>query len=132
MLSAYQTTNYRVEHPQGHFFLRVGCRSRRLDALLDEFGQKTWAYLTAWNPYSRWVPLEQNIARQRALEAEVVRRGHPHFVGQGQGAGDWAPEASVLVLGITPEAALDLARTFRQAAILVGERGAAGRLLAAD
>jgi hypothetical protein len=126
--AAYLATEYHVEHPEGGFVLRIGARSRTLDRLLDQHGQRTWAFLTAWNPLSVIVPMEQNVARQAQLEAEVQQRGWVMLAGRGQGAG-WAAEASVLVLGITEPEAIALGQMFRQAAIVVGTHGESARLV---
>jgi len=129
--AAYLATDYHVEHPDGAFVLRVGARSRHLDCLLTRHGHRTWAFTTAWNPASAIVPPEQNRARQADLEAEVARRGWVAFNGRGHGVG-WAAEASLLLLGVAEAEAVELARTFRQAAIVVGERGEPARLVLID
>ncbi|MHA4899884.1 DUF3293 domain-containing protein [Enterococcus faecium] len=41
----------------------------------------------------------------------------------------WPPEASLLVLGVPAAEAEELGRRFGQVAVVVGERGGAGRLL---
>lgn len=49
---SYRATDYRVnEFPDES--IRIGNRHGFLDRLLVEKGLKTWAYITAWNPYSR-------------------------------------------------------------------------------
>lgn len=126
--AAYRATSYRVEHPDGAFTLRVGVRSRTLDRLLSKHGLRTWAYVTAWNPFSTIVPTEENLARQRWLEDEAARRWWPSFAGRGVGPG-WAVEPSLLILGIVKSDAVLLGREQRQAAIVVGELQQPARLV---
>lgn len=73
---------------------------------------------------------EENARRQSALADAVSRLALPAF--EGEGVGDdrrWPSEPSLLVVGITKEAALDLGRRFGQAAIVFGERGGTAELL---
>jgi hypothetical protein len=106
--------------------LRVGQRSSILDRLLHRRHTRFWAFLTAWNPRSNWLPLWRNAARQRRLErlcSDVVS-------GAGVAADlAWLPEPSLLVLGMAPGRAVRLARLFGQNAILAGARGRPARLL---
>ncbi len=138
--AAYRATDYHVSELRsltlpdrrrqfdGGIVLRIGVRSRSLDRLLTWHGQRTWAFVTAWNPFSQITPAEQNAFWQRDLESEILRRGWLAFAGQGQGEG-WAAEASVLILGITESEAVDLGRTYRQAAVVVGSLGEPARLM---
>lgn len=73
------------------------------------------AFVTASNPGSVPLPDDENARRYAALLSAVA--GRPHFTGEGVGdAGDWPPEASVLVLGVTEAEAAALSRRFGQAA----------------
>jgi hypothetical protein len=54
---------------------------------------------------------------------------------RGAGAGDdgrWAPEPSLLVLGLPRAEAVELARRFGQEAIVAGRRGAPAELVYCD
>ncbi len=125
--TAYATTAYWVED---RFPIRCGERSPPLDALLAVSGHDTWAYVTACNPLSIALPDAANAERMTRLEARVVASGLPYLHGQGRGAdGTWPPEPSLLVIGISQQDAVALAGAFRQAAILVGSRGGAARLV---
>ena len=126
---AYRNTTYVVDHPDGAFGIRLGDPCPRLDALLAAHGVKGWAYVTAWNPRSEPVPAAVNTARQAELLARVTRAGYPVFSGRGQPvSGDWAPEESLLIIGIDEAAALALGVQFGQHAIVVGEAGGCAAL----
>ena len=52
------------------------------------------------------------------------------FPGAGEAdVGDWPPEPSFLVLGISEQRAVALAERYEQAAIVVGRRNGSARLL---
>ncbi len=117
-----------MDGPGGRFALHVGQRSADIDALTDAHQAKTFTYITAYNPRSIVASAERNEKQQQELERAVAESGRPYFRGEGQGAGDWPPEPSLLVLGVSEAEAAGLARRFGQAAVLFGERGKAVRL----
>lgn len=122
--AAYRATSYRVG---SDLVLRVGETSPALDELLARRDLGEWAYLTAHNPGSVALSDEENRARQSELLRRVA--GYPVLLGEAVGDdGTWR-EASVLVLGIRPENALELAREFGQNAIICGTRGGVAELV---
>jgi hypothetical protein len=72
--------------------------------------------ITAWNPFSRVVPLAENRARQRELLARLRGRARCVFAASGIGV-DWR-EPGFAVFGMETEALDALAREFRQNAIV--------------
>ena len=129
--SAFRATTYRVYVPNAAAIdLRVGERSERLDAMLDERGCDEWAFITAWNPGARPSSRSENDARQAALRRALRERGFDWLEGSGIPAdGSWQAEASVLVLGMRRREAVELGRRFDQLAVLAGRRGGAAELL---
>jgi len=128
--SAYEATDYAVDDgPQGRFLIRCGSRSADVDALLDAAGTDAWVYVTACNPGSVPLSTTENAERMAHLAAVVRDRGLVHFAGTGTGTGgDWPPEPSLLVLGLTEPDAVALGRGFGQLAVVVGRRGEPARL----
>lgn len=123
---AYRRTAYRVEAGQESFEFRIGVRPPKLDALLDRQKARSWAFMTAYNPYSQPIADRANRRRQAAFERSLPL---PYLHGMGRGLiGNWKPEASVLLLGITPQRARRLASRWEQAAVVVGVRGGRPRL----
>lgn len=121
---AYRNTTYRVDHPEGAIGLRIGEPSARLDALLAAHRATRWAFITAWNPFSEKISNENNQLRNKALLDAVTVAGHVVFAGSGvPDHGDWPPEDSLLVLGISLDTALALGRRHGQHAIVAGEAG---------
>ena len=128
---AYRATTYRVfvagEEP---IDLRIGERCAALDRLLETCRCDRWAFITAWNPHSQQLPAEENAARQAELVNVLRVRGWVFYEGTGiPGDPTWQPEESVLVLGMSREDAVEIAKRFRQNAIVVGERGGTAELV---
>lgn len=107
--------------------IRVGVVSESADAFLGKNGHVSWAYITSDNPLS--VPLsESENARRRGH----LRQDLDKFVlltGEGRDLlGEWPPEQSVFVSGISAEEAFNIGRKFGQRAILFGTYGEPAQL----
>jgi hypothetical protein len=127
---AYLSTTYRVDAPAGLIELRIGRASGALDRFLRQRGVRTWAFVTACNPYSLRLPDWRNLARQRRLRALCRRLGFSALPGAGIGdSPGWPAEPSLLVLGITRARARRLGRLFGQNAIVAGRCGRAPELV---
>jgi hypothetical protein len=130
LLAAYRKTTFYADTPRARLALRVGERCVDLDALLNDHGVSSWAYVTASNPGSRRLSDEDNAARQRELEGHVARLGVRAYPGEGVGDdGRWPPEPSLLVLGIARDDAIRLGGRYGQVAIVCGEMGRAAELV---
>lgn len=130
IMKAYRATTFLIEAHSGRIALRDGKRSPALDDLLARHGVEWWAFITAWNPRSRPLARGVNARRQRHLERYVIRLGHAILPGLGvPDDGDWTPEESCLVLGVTRAAALRLGAAAGQYAIVAGRKGKAARIL---
>jgi hypothetical protein len=128
--SAYVATAYEVHLPAGRVVIRVGQVCAELDSLLGSLGERHWAFVSAFNPRSRVLCEQENLARHENLARTVATSGLAAFEGEGRGDNrDWPAERSLLILGMPPDAALRLAVQFDQHAVVVGERGGAARLL---
>ena len=121
-LKAYRRTTFTADTPKGRLRLRVSQHCPELDALLAGHEVATWAYVTAFNPGSEPLTVEENTARQRRLERSVAKLGLVSYPGEGIGDDRrWPPEPSLLILGIGREKAKRLGRELGQIAILYGE-----------
>lgn len=119
---AYLKTAFVVEAPDNDITLWVGKTSRAMDHLLKSSGVGQCAFITAWNPGSIRLSLEENERRQRGLIQLVRSLGYSFLQGQGIGRDpQWQPESSVLVLGVSRQAAVELGRTHGQLAIVFKE-----------
>ncbi len=134
LIDAYLRTTYLAHLPSGDEAIYVGePPPAGLVSLLDEHGAQEWAFITAANPGSELLCVEDNLAQNSALRAEFMRRGVPWFPGEGIGDDpSWPPEPSFLVIGLSPVEAGLLAREFGQLAIVTGTATTPAELLLCD
>ena len=71
LLRSYRNTTYRVIGVTPEIDIRIDAPCPMLDALLLRRAVSCWAFITAWNPMSRPLPLSEN--RERA-----ARLAHVH------------------------------------------------------
>jgi hypothetical protein len=114
---AYEGTKYRVfDFP---VVIEIGKKSTELDALLRQHHASEWAFITAWNPYSKELPDAENSERHLQL-AEMVK-SYPSWEGEGVGTdASWKPEKSLLILGIPKNEAIATGTYLEQNAIVYG------------
>ncbi len=130
LFEAFRNTLFHAATPRGDICIRVGARCVELDALLEGSGHKGWAYVTAFNPNGEAASEAENQRAQARLEHELGTRGFQCYPGVGKAdVGDWPPEVSVLILGISEAQALELGRRYGQAAIVLGAFEQPARLL---
>jgi hypothetical protein len=128
LIAAYENADY-VVFAEPEFVLKIGEPSRRLDALLDEEGAETAAFVTAANPGSEPRVAAQNAEALATLDKLVAAAGYPWRAGEGREPdGTWV-EPSRLVIGIWRDNAEALGRAFGQNAIVFVEKGAAPELV---
>jgi glycine/D-amino acid oxidase-like deaminating enzyme len=128
LVSAYQSADY-VVFADPELVLKIGEPSRRLDALLEEEGANTAAFITAANPRSERRSPAENAAALAKLDQVVAASGYPWRAGEGrEPGGDWV-EPSRLVIGIYRDNAQKLGRIFGQNAIVFVEKGRAPELV---
>jgi hypothetical protein len=90
---------------------------------------KEWAFNTAYNPASEVLP-EENQRRHTQLESDVRTRGLVCLQGEGIAADSgWLPETSLLILGLTRDAAIELGAKYGQNAVVHGRMGQAAELV---
>lgn len=127
--SAYHRTTFQAETPGGTVAIRCGREHAELDKLLSHHRTRIWAYITACNPRSETLPDAVNAERQSAL-IRLLEPRFPLYHGHGvSDDGGWAPEPSVLVIGISRDEAATVGRNFRQYAVVAGERGKPAELI---
>jgi len=120
---AFEETHYIVLH-QPPLTLRIGRHSPELDALLQAVQRDCAAFMTAWNPMSRSLSLEENRQRQQSLLDEIDARELPTLPGIAKHPSNgWPGEESVLVQGLQLEASRAMARRFEQLAFVWVEKG---------
>ena len=126
LIAAYKNTRYHVFNTG--ITICIDENNILLDALLSKQDAKSWAYITAYNPFSQTLTDEANDARHRLLLQSVA--AFSSFEGEGKGADEsWPPEKSLLILGISKEQAIAIGNEYEQNAIVYGEAGQTAQLL---
>lgn len=94
-------------------------------------GHSSYAFLTAYNPYSDVsTPLHINLARAQVLRSVVKKRGYPTLPAAGiDPSGEWPEEVGLMLFDVSLQEALELGAGFGQHAILYGEVGAEPAIL---
>ncbi len=114
----YRRTRYVVDDGDVQFTILIDSDNPGLSPLLADRGIATWAFLTAYNPYSSPLSAVENVARQAALAGLLDREKYLYYYGLGVGD-DWE-EPSFFILDITRIAAINIGKQFEQNAILWG------------
>jgi hypothetical protein len=118
LINAYNTTEYKVYSPP--IVLKIGTASQELKDLLISYNATTWAYITAFNPFSKILTKSENLKRHEELKVKISN--YKFFEGEGVGEDKtWEPETSLLVVGISLNEAIEIGKFYEQNAIVVGE-----------
>lgn len=118
LILAFTNTKFHVFIPS--IVIEIGKRNEDLDALIKKEGQTEWAYLTAYNPFSKELTDKENLERQSQLLSKIS--DYKFYEGEGVGEDPtWKPERSILIVGITKNKAISLGREFEQNAIVYGK-----------
>ena len=122
---AYESAVYVAELPAGNVEFRVGAVPH------GPAPDTSLAIITAWNPGIERPAEAANQAANRQLEAALREAGWRYFPACGRSEDGSHAEPSFAVTGIDPDTAVDLACSFRQAAVFYWD-GSASRLLWCD
>lgn len=126
LIEAYKNTKYKIFEPA--LTIEIGKLNQEIDNLLNEHKSHEWAFITAYNPFSKVVSEEENIMRHNELKE--LTRSYKTFEGHGVGEDpSWEPELSLFVIGITEDDASKIGIKFEQNAIVYGQINNAPRLL---
>ena len=130
VLASYRKALY-VVFGAPELVIRIGEPDAMLDALMDEEGADTAAYLTAANPRGELQEKRANELSCMALHQMLADAGYACYLGEGRDPeGDWPAEPSVLAVGISRHEAEVIGRSYEQLAIVFIERGKAPELVA--
>ncbi len=120
LLRAYRQTCYQVSG----IGIRIGRRCPAMDRLLLSVAAREAAFITAYNPFSRLMPLGWNLRMQTRLTAAMQRQQVLPAIGY------WRRWSEVHVLAfVDARQARQIARRFRQNGIVIVRRGQPVRLL---
>ena len=117
LLEAYKNTKYIVLKPT--LTIEIGKLNQDLDKLLLKHNSNEWAFITAYNPYSRVLTEEEN----KVLHNKLKELTEKYVTFEGHGVGQdptWEPELSLFIIGISKDDASEIGKKFEQNAIVYG------------
>jgi hypothetical protein len=126
LIDAYKKTKFQVKELS--LTIEIGKLNDKLDYLLQKHNTKEWAFITAFNPFSKVLNKQDNIFRHEELKELTLK----YITFEGYGVGEdpkWEPELSLLIIGISKNDAITLGNKFEQNAIVNGELNQAPELL---
>jgi hypothetical protein len=109
-----------AETPDGPLQLRAGRPCPDLDRILGETGVESWACVSALSTLSRRITKDAGRARQQLIEQYVRGIGYTCYASEAAGEG---ADPTLLILGISEDAAVRLGAVLDQAEVLVGRKG---------
>ncbi len=117
LLEKYQQTDYIIDDDPP-LLVHIGEQNDGLRILFASFNVESAAFITAWNPGSKKLTLDENYDRQIDLLEDISSQRLNYFVGRGESqSGDWS-EDNYLILGVTRDDAIELAQRYEQNAIV--------------
>lgn len=118
LLQGYQATCYSILNPNIDIYLDK--ENEALQSFLKEQSFDSWCFITAWNPFSKALSLEENTALNSKLEADLIN--YTVFPAAGKDTLDeWPLEISFFVGNISKEQAIFLGKKYEQNAIVFGD-----------
>ena len=119
LISAYQNTDYIVQCRSETFLLKINLVSKELNSLYQKHNEKPAAFITAFNPRSQIVSSESNTQAHAILCDISTFNNYTNYDGFGTDpTGEWEPEQSLLLIGVSFSDACQLGVDFQQNAIL--------------
>ncbi|ASG65472.1 hypothetical protein CEW91_04690 [Idiomarina piscisalsi] len=120
LLEHYKNTDYWFVVDDRKITLSVGDISSDFNSLCHDVNCKTGAFITAFNPHSSLLSTHENRHRNLLLEADISNlKGIRYFYGAGEDRDNqWLAEESFMVLGLSQQTVIDLARRYQQNAFL--------------
>jgi hypothetical protein len=119
LIDAYRSTDYRVRLAHGGF-VSLHVDAPVPAALRSLIGPHSWAFITAWNPYSQKRPREQNHAAQQDLLAALRKLPSTVAIHPAMGVGEDWREPSFFTVGPDLAQTDALAQQFQQNAYVHG------------
>ncbi len=127
---AYRATVYRLFLPGSICELKLDQLCETFLCWLETAGAESFAILTAFNPGSVVAEPEANAEAQSRLECDLLEGGFEPYVGENEATeGEWPPEETCFVFGISKDEALELGRKYGQNAIVFGASDGIPRLV---
>ncbi|MEM9822514.1 MAG: DUF3293 domain-containing protein [Bacteroidota bacterium] len=128
LLQAYLSTDYRLLNTS--IVIKIGTINPDLDSFIIDNNAYSWVFISAENPRSIRLKPEENQQNHLKLLKMAQKRGYEYWEGIGEGKdGKWPAEQSLLILDLSTNEILELAKHFTQNAVVVGQLNQKSRLL---
>jgi hypothetical protein len=125
---AYLATTYEVKYLG--LQLRIGQENWHLEEFLIDNNVFSWAFISAWNPFSQPRSPSENENQHAKLIAFAKSKQWVFAEGFGVPQNDdWKAEKSLFLLDISRNEAINLGKIFDQHAIVFGRLGKAPELI---
>lgn len=130
LVEAYNRTKYLIQPENGEIVLRIGEPSTAIAELIEAAAADGGAFITAENPFSEPLTVDENKDRQDRLREDLAVLGALIIDGAGQGEDpSWPAEASYSAIGITRDQACELGVKYEQNAIVWIDATGTGELI---
>ena len=118
LIEAYKNTKYKVFGST--ITIEIGKFNQDLNNLILNHNSNEWAFITAFNPYSKVLTNDENKIRH--YELKELTENYVTFEGHGVGEDPTRePELSLFIIGISKVEATKIGKKFEQNAIVYGE-----------
>ena len=118
IIDAYKNTKYFVFELD--LTIEIGKLNQHIDEIILKYNSNEWAFITAYNPYSKVLIDKENQIRHDELKE--LTKDYVSFEGHGIGEDPtWEPELSLFIIGISKVEASKIGKKFEQNAIVFGE-----------
>ncbi len=125
---SYLDSSYQIFKPS--FTIKIGQTHPDLDEFLIDNNAFKWAFISAYNPFSKVESETVNYQNHQRLIEKIKTLDYYFVEGEGKAADErWTPEKSLFILGISEEESIQIARFFQQNAIVVGAVNQKARLV---
>lgn len=94
LIADYRKADYVVDEEPLYFTIRLDLPNTDLENHLSALNASTWAFLTAYNPYSQRTSDYQNCARQAELVSLLEEDGYDYYHARGVGTAGKSPLCS--------------------------------------
>jgi len=129
LLNAYSSASYHV-YTKPAFIIKINQYSADLESLYVLHHKNTAAFITAFNPYSQALDLNENHKRNDSLKEAIELLELSYTKGDGRcGENNEVGEESFLIIGISKEQSIQLGTESEQNAIVFCDKDAIPQLL---
>ncbi len=130
LINSYYATTYIAHSGSWQIRLRIGEQNTDLMKIHQSVGVSSSVFITACNPFGEDKGETFNKAVMSKMSGWFDRAGIAYLKGSGGGGdGEWPPEPSLLVFGVSHSKAVALCRLFRQNAVVYCNDDGVPRLL---